>query len=115
MPPVPDGMVPQNEDGEVERFSSCYTRGAVERLAHGAFTARGYPALEPQLGGSPWPALLAFPNNAAHHTPCQGRARGWRSRTERQFGTTRGCSGRTARRGRPSRQRQHGDDQVAQA
>ena len=47
---VPDGMVPQNQDGEVERFELLAPEALLERLAHGAFTPEATLVLAAALG-----------------------------------------------------------------
>ena len=47
---VPDGMVPQNPDGEVERFELLAPEALLERLAHGAFTPEATLVLAAALG-----------------------------------------------------------------
>jgi 8-oxo-dGTP pyrophosphatase MutT (NUDIX family) len=47
---VPDGMVPQNQDGEVERFELLAPEALLERLAHGAFTPEAALVLAAALG-----------------------------------------------------------------
>lgn len=47
---VPDGMVPQNQDGEVERFELLAPEALLERLAHGAFTPEAALVLAVALG-----------------------------------------------------------------
>lgn len=47
---VPDGMVPQNQDGEVERFELLAPEALLERLAQGAFTPEATLVLAAALG-----------------------------------------------------------------
>lgn len=47
---VPGGMVPQNQDGEVERFELLAPEALLERLAQGAFTPEAALVLAAALG-----------------------------------------------------------------
>ena len=47
---MPGGMVPQNQDGEVERFELLAPEALLERLAHGAFTPEATLVLAAALG-----------------------------------------------------------------
>ncbi len=47
---VPGGMVPQNQDGEVERFELLAPEALLERLARGAFTPEAALVLAAALG-----------------------------------------------------------------
>ena len=47
---VPDGMVPQNQDGEVERFELLAPEALLGRLARGAFTPEAALVLAAALG-----------------------------------------------------------------
>ncbi len=48
---VPDGVVPQNQDGEVERFECVSPTETVARLERGAFTDEAALILVASLGG----------------------------------------------------------------